>query len=61
MSKMLRLKESESEAIRKKAVDVNKKLVNLGKEPIKDSELIHKLLDLAIKNVIVNKYGELEI
>ena len=61
MSKMLRLKESESEAIRKKAVDVNKKLVNLGKEPIKDSELIHKLLELAIKNVIVNKYGELEI
>jgi len=61
VGKMLRLNEEEVEKVRNKCININKKLIQLDKEPIKDSELMHKVLALGIKNVIVNKDGELEI
>lgn len=59
--KMLRINEVESENLRKKCIEINKILISLNKEPLKDSEVAHILLEKGIKKVTVNKYGELEI
>jgi len=60
-SKMIRLNAGEIEAVRNKCIDINKKLIRLEKEPLKDSELVHKILELGLKNISVSKDGELEI
>jgi hypothetical protein len=59
--KMLRLNDEEVEKVREKAIEINKKLIRLEKEPVKDSELMHVILRLGTENIIVNKDGELEI
>lgn len=59
--KMLRLNDEEVESVREKAIEINKKLIRLEKEPVKDSELMHVILKLGTKNIIVNKDGEFEI
>lgn len=61
MIKMLRIKEIQSESLRKKCIEINKILISMNKEPLKDSEIAHKILDIGIKNIFVNKYGELEM
>ena len=61
MIKMLRIKEIQSESIRKKCIEINKILISMNKEPMKDSEIAHKILDIGIKSIFVNKYGELEM
>lgn len=61
MIKMLRIKEVQSEKLRKKCIEINKILISMNKEPLKDSEIAHKILDIGIKNIFVNKYGELEM
>lgn len=38
---MLRLNDEEVESVREKTIEINKKLIRLEKEPIKDSELMH--------------------
>lgn len=60
-SKMIRLNAGEIEAVRNKCIDINKKLIRLEKEPLKDSELVHKILELGLKNISVSKDGDLEI
>ena len=59
MSKQLRLSESEQEAIREKAIEINKLLIKKGLPPLKDSELTHKILELSIGYVKLNSEGEL--
>lgn len=61
MKEMFRLNIKERELIREKCIEINKKLINQSKEPMRDSELTHKILELALKNAFVNKNGELEI
>lgn len=61
MIKMLRIKEDQSEKLRKKCIEINKMLISLNKEPMKDSEVAHIILNIGIKNIFVNKYGELEM
>lgn len=61
MIKMLRIKEVQSENLRKKCIEINKILISMNKEPLKDSEIAHKILDIGIKSILVNKYGELEM
>lgn len=61
MIKMLRIKEVQSENLRKKCIEINKILISMNKEPLKDSEIAHKILDMGIKSIFVNKYGELEM
>lgn len=58
---MIRLNEKEVEEIRNKCIDINKKLIRLEKEPLKDSELVHKIIELGLKNICVTKEGDLEI
>lgn len=59
MSKQLRLSESEQEAIREKGIEINKLLIRQGLQPLKDSELAHKILELSISYVKLNAEGEL--
>lgn len=61
MIKMLRIKDVQSEKLRQKSIEINKILISLNKEPMKDSEIAHKILDIGIKSIFVNKYGELEM
>lgn len=49
MSMSFRINKIEQEALRKKAIEINKKLVDNGKSPLKDSELVHEILLKAIK------------
>lgn len=60
-AKMLRLKAEEAKAIRLKNIEINKKLIAGNREPLKESELTHKLIELALENVHITKEGDLEI
>lgn len=59
--KSLRIKEDQEEKIRQLAVLVNKKLIQLGMEPqpLKDSEVAHRLLNEAIGRAYVTTDGQL--
>lgn len=61
MAKTVRLSEIEQEKIRKKAVEVNKKLVEQMRQPLKDSELIHVIIEQAIDRLEVTKSGNIII
>lgn len=59
--KSLRIKEEQEEKIRQIAVAANKKLIQLGREPLRDSELAHMLLNEALKRAFINDDGEIDI
>jgi hypothetical protein len=59
MSKTVRLSDAEQEAIRQKAIEINKLLINNGHPPLKDSELVHKILEKAVPCVQLGKGGEI--
>lgn len=58
MITMFRLNPKEAETIRKMAVEVNKKRIENGVEPVKDSELLHEILEKAFKKIIVTNSGQ---
>ena len=53
MAKTVRLSDDEQEAIRIKAVALNKKLMEKNKQPLKDSEVVHAVLELALDKLSV--------
>ena len=53
----IRLTNAEQEALRKKAVEINKELVKRGLQPMKDSELVHAFLEDAIRSLEVSASG----
>lgn len=57
----IRLTKQEQEQLRQKAIEINKLLIKEGKEPLKDSEIAHKILENSIPYVRVNKSGEIYI
>ena len=59
--KTLRIKDAQEEQIRLLAVDLNKKLVALGRQPLKDSELTHELLNEALNRATVSQDGKITI
>ena len=59
--KTLRIKDSQEEKIRQLAISFNKKLVQMGKQPLRDSELVHKLLNEALEKAFLNENGEIGI
>lgn len=61
MAKMLRLSDEEQEMLRKKAVEINKMLINKGIEPVKDSELAHAILKESIKKCFVMSDGKIRV
>lgn len=61
MPATLRLTTAEQEALRKKCIEINKLLIKQGRQPIKDSELAHFLLDKSVAYVIVGESGDLTL
>lgn len=61
MPSTLRLTTEEQEGLRRKCIEINKILIKEGKEPIRDSELAHALLEKSIKLAKVDKNGDLYI
>lgn len=59
MPATLRFTEAEKDLLRKKSVEINKLLIKDGKEPLKDSQLAHRVLELGLARAHVNKNGEI--
>jgi hypothetical protein len=61
MGKTVRLSDGETEAVRQKAIEINKLLIKQGRQPLKDSELVHKILEKSLPYVHLNSAGEIVI
>ena len=61
MATTMRINDMEQEAIRKKAVELNKKLVEAGKAPLKDSELVHAILIKSIKSAYLDAEFKIQV
>lgn len=55
MATNLRLTIEEQEQLRNKSIEINKKLVSEGQAPLKESELMHKILKEIIPLICVKK------
>lgn len=61
MPATLRLTKDEQRRAEVKCREINKILVNMERAPVQESELLHKLIDLTVDKVKVNKRGEIFI
>lgn len=61
MATNVRLTTAEQEAIRKKAIEFNKILIKNGKQPLRDSELVHKILEKSVPCARITESGEVII
>lgn len=61
MPATIRLTNAEQEAIRQKCIEINKLLVKRGMPPMRDSELVHKILDKSVPYVQINASGDVVI
>ena len=57
----IRLTKTEQEALRNKSIEINKMLVKKGREPLRDSELVHEILTQALNNIRVSESGTLYV
>jgi hypothetical protein len=55
----VRLTPKEQEDLRKKCIEINKLLIKDNKMPVKESELVHKILEKSITYVKVGASGEI--
>lgn len=55
----VRLTQAEQEAVRQKAIEINKLLIKQGRQPLRDSELVHKILEKSVACVQLNAAGEI--
>lgn len=61
MATNVRLTTGEQEAIRQKAIEFNKILIRQGKQPMRDSELVHKILEKSVPYARLSDDGEVMI
>lgn len=61
MGKTVRLSDAETEAVRNKCIEINKLLINHGFPPLKDSELVHKILEISVAYARVDKDGSISL
>ena len=61
MATNVRLTFAEQEAIRQKAIEINKLLIKQGRQPLKDSELVHKILEKSVPYARLSESGEVII
>jgi len=61
MATNVRLTQQEQEAIRKKAIEFNKLLIKQGRQPMRDSELVHKILEKSVPYAQLTENGEVTI
>ncbi len=57
----VRLTKKEQKDLREKCIEINKLLVKRGLQPLRDSELLHKILEKTIRYVRVEKDGRIVI
>lgn len=57
----VRLTTEEQEDLRKKCIEINKLLIKSNNMPIRESELVHKILEKTISYVDVTTKGEITI
>ena len=57
----VRLTTEEQEELRKKCIEINKLLIKNNNMPIRESELVHKILEKTIGYVDVTSKGEIII
>jgi hypothetical protein len=61
MPMTVRLNDGEQEEIRKKAVEINRLLIQKGLQPIRDSELVHIILEQSISYIEVTASGKIRV
>lgn len=61
MATNVRLTHNEQESLRQKAIEINRLLVKQGRQPLRDSELVHKILEKSIACVHVDANGDIQI
>jgi len=61
MPATIRLTNAEQEAIRQKCIEINKLLVKRGMPPMRDSELVHKIIEKSVPCVQINASGDVVI
>ncbi|MDA0698062.1 MAG: hypothetical protein O2793_16900 [Proteobacteria bacterium] len=61
MAITVRMNDKEQELLRKKCIELNKQLINRNLMPIKESELVHIILEQCISNVQVTASGNLKV
>lgn len=61
MVTMFRLNKKEAEKVRKAAIEANKKRIENGIEPVKDSELLHEILEQAFKKMVITNNGKVSM
>ena len=61
MVQSVRLNDAEQEKLRKKAVELNKVLIQKGQQPVRDSELVHILIEEGIELIEIGNSGKLTI
>lgn len=61
MPATLRLTKDEQRRAEVKCREISKILVNMERAPVQESELLHRLIDLTVDKVKVNKSGEIFI
>ncbi len=61
MVQSVRLNDAEQEKLRRKAVELNKALIQKGQQPVRDSELVHILIEEGIELIEINNSGKLKI
>lgn len=61
MATSIRINDTEQELLRKKAVELNKILINNNKQPIRDSELVHLLIEHGTELLEVTVSGKVTI
>ena len=61
MAITVRMNDKEQELLRKKCIELNKLLINRNLMPIKESELVHIILEQCISNVQVTASGNLKV
>lgn len=61
MTESIRLNKSEKEAIRKKSIEINKALIEKGRQPMRDSEIIHEILKQAIGKLEITQSGNIVV
>lgn len=61
MVQSVRINDQEQEQLRKKAVELNKMLIQKGQQPLRDSELIHILIDQGLDLLEVGINGNVKI
>lgn len=61
MPTSIRLTKDEQKLIHEKTIEVNKKLMAMNQMPMQESELVHAVLELALRNTAVSSDAEITI